>query len=158
MSRAITKYIIVDDVNLRHRPYPRRARRQAVLLNRDINRLFGGPARRRSFLLKNNLREILFRKTSRRLCDSDVADLIALLTDFGLRDHYVGRLKGVILGIRPEATLVDISHDLPPHDVLPAPSSWRPPIGTFPSGTIFVVVVDPGVGSARRGIAAEAGE
>ena len=44
--------------------------------------------------------------------------LIALLTDFGLRDHYVGTMKGVVLGICPEATLVDISHDVSPHDVL----------------------------------------
>jgi len=44
--------------------------------------------------------------------------VIALLTDFGLRDHYVGAMKGVMLGICPEATLVDISHDVPPHDVM----------------------------------------
>lgn len=44
--------------------------------------------------------------------------VIALLTDFGTRDHYAGTMKGVVLGICPGATLVDISHDLPPHDVL----------------------------------------
>src|SRR6266850_2909689 len=84
--------------------------------------------------------------------------VIALLTDFGTRDHYAGTMKGVALGICPDASLVDISHDLPAHDVLCAAlelaAAWR----FFPAGTIFLVVVDPGVGSARRGIAAEAGD
>jgi S-adenosylmethionine hydrolase len=81
--------------------------------------------------------------------------LIALLTDFGLRDHYVGAMKGVVLGICPDATLVDISHDVPPHDVLAAALELSAAYRYFPAGTIFLVVVDPGVGSARRGIAAE---
>jgi hypothetical protein len=59
-----TKFIIVDDVNLRHRAYPAARGRQAILLNRDIIRLFSGFRVSDSFLLKNNLREILFRKTS----------------------------------------------------------------------------------------------
>ncbi len=46
--------------------------------------------------------------------------VVALLTDFGVRDHYAGTMKGVVLGICPDATLVDISHDVPPHDVLSA--------------------------------------
>jgi len=82
---------------------------------------------------------------------------IALLTDFGLRDHYVGAMKGVILGICPEATLVDISHDVPPHDVLTASLELSAAYSVFPAGTIFLVVVDPGVGSARRGLAVETG-
>ena len=84
--------------------------------------------------------------------------LIALLTDFGLRDHYVGAMKGVVLGICPEATLVDISHDVAPHDVLGAALELAAAYRYFPPGTIFLVVVDPGVGSTRRGIAAEAGD
>jgi S-adenosylmethionine hydrolase len=84
--------------------------------------------------------------------------LIALLTDFGLRDHYVGAMKGVVLGICPEATLVDISHDVAPHDVLGAALELSAAYRYFPSGTIFLVVVDPGVGSTRRGIAAEVGD
>src|SRR5215813_10711112 len=84
--------------------------------------------------------------------------VIALLTDFGTRDHYAGTMKGVALGICPDATLVDISHDLPPHDVLCASLELAAAYKYFPAGTIFLVVVDPGVGSARRGIAAEAGE
>src|SRR5215813_13584162 len=84
--------------------------------------------------------------------------VIALLTDFGTRDHYAGTMKGVALGICPDATLVDISHDLPPHDVLCASLELAAAYKYFPAGTVFLVVVDPGVGSARRGIAAEAGE
>ena len=83
--------------------------------------------------------------------------IIALLTDFGLRDHYVGAMKGVILGICPDATLVDISHDVPPHDVLAASLELSAVYRLFPSGTIFLVVVDPGVGSKRRGLAVESG-
>src|SRR6266705_6593786 len=84
--------------------------------------------------------------------------VLALLTDFGTRDHYAGTLKGVILGICPDATLVDLSHDIPPHDVMTASLELAAGYKYFPAGTIFLVVVDPGVGSARRGIAAEAGE
>jgi S-adenosylmethionine hydrolase len=84
--------------------------------------------------------------------------VIALLTDFGLRDHYVGTLKGVILGICPDVTLVDISHEVPPHDVLAGALELAASYRYFPVGTIFLAVVDPGVGSARRGIAAETGE
>src|SRR5687767_15442086 len=84
--------------------------------------------------------------------------VIALLTDFGTRDHYVGTMKGVALGICPDATLVDISHELPPHDVMAAALELAASYRYFPAGTIFLVVVDPGVGSSRRGLAAEAGE
>jgi S-adenosylmethionine hydrolase len=84
--------------------------------------------------------------------------IIALLTDFGLRDHYVGTMKGVVLGVCPDVTLVDISHDIPAHDVLAGALELGAAYRYFPDGTIFLVVVDPGVGSARRGIAAEAGE
>src|SRR5687767_11953603 len=67
-------------------------------------------------------------------------------------------MKGVALGICPDAALVDITHDVPPHDVLAGALELAASYRYFPSGTIFLVVVDPGVGSARRGIAAEAGE
>jgi len=77
------------------------------------------------------------------------------LSDFGTRDHYAGTMKGVVLGICPDATLVDITHDIPPHDVLTATLELVASYRYFPAGTIFVVVVDPGVGSARRGLAAE---
>lgn len=84
--------------------------------------------------------------------------VIALLTDFGLQDHYAGTMKGVILGICPEATLVDITHDIPPHDVLAGALELAAAYRYFPVGTIFVAVVDPGVGSARRGVAVDTGD
>lgn len=83
--------------------------------------------------------------------------VIALLTDFGTRDHYVGAMKGAALSICPDATLVDVTHDVPPHDLLTGALELAAACPYFPGGTIFVAVVDPGVGSARRGIAAEAG-
>src|SRR5215218_5548906 len=84
--------------------------------------------------------------------------VIALLSDFGTRDHYAGTMKGVILNICADATLVDITHDVPAHDVLDGSLQLAAAARYFPSGTIFLAVVDPGVGSARRGIAAEAGD
>ncbi|MCM3879404.1 MAG: SAM-dependent chlorinase/fluorinase [Vicinamibacterales bacterium] len=84
--------------------------------------------------------------------------VIALLTDFGTRDHYAGTMKAVVLGLCPDATLVDISHDIPAHDVLTASLELAASYKYFPQGTIFLVVVDPGVGSARRGIAADTGD
>jgi S-adenosyl-L-methionine hydrolase (adenosine-forming) len=83
---------------------------------------------------------------------------IALLSDFGTRDHYAGTMKGVILGICPEATLVDITHDITAHDVLEGALQLSASYRYFPVGTVFLAVVDPGVGSGRRGIAAEAGD
>lgn len=84
--------------------------------------------------------------------------VIALLTDFGTRDHYVGTMKAVILGICPDTTLVDITHEIPAHDVLTGALELAASYKYFPSGTIFLVVVDPGVGSGRRGIAADTGD
>jgi len=83
--------------------------------------------------------------------------VIALLTDFGTRDHYAGAMKGVALGICPDAVLVDITHEIPPHDTLAGALELAACYRYFPVGTVFLVVVDPGVGSARRSIAAEAG-
>ena len=76
--------------------------------------------------------------------------VVALLTDFGTRDHYAGTIKGVVLGICPDAALVDVSHDVPPHDVLTASLELAACYRFFPAGTVFLVVVDPGVGSSRR--------
>jgi S-adenosylmethionine hydrolase len=84
--------------------------------------------------------------------------LIALLTDFGLRDHYAGTMKGVVLGICPDATLVDLTHEIPPHDVLTGALELAAAYRYFPAGTIFLAVVDPGVGSSRRAIAADTGD
>lgn len=84
--------------------------------------------------------------------------VVALLSDFGFRDHYVGAMKGVVLNICPEATLVDISHEIPAHDVLTAALELAAAYRYFPAGSVFLVVVDPGVGSDRRGVAADAGD
>jgi S-adenosylmethionine hydrolase len=84
--------------------------------------------------------------------------IIALLSDFGTRDHYAGTMKGVVLGLCPEAVLVDITHDIPPHDILAGALQLAASYKYFPSGTIFLVVVDPGVGSGRRGLAIDTGD
>lgn len=83
--------------------------------------------------------------------------IVALLSDFGTTDHYVGSMKAAVLSVCPDATLVDITHGVPPHDVLAAALELAASYRYFPAGAIFLVVVDPGVGSSRRGIAAEAG-
>ena len=83
--------------------------------------------------------------------------VIAFLTDFGATDVYVGVMKGVVLGICPDAALVDVTHDLAAQDIHHGAHALAAAYPHFPSGTVFVVVVDPGVGSARRGVAAEFG-
>jgi S-adenosylmethionine hydrolase len=83
--------------------------------------------------------------------------LIALLTDFGLADHYVGAMKGVLLSLCRDATLVDITHDVPAHDVLAGALALGAAADAFPVGTVFLAVVDPGVGTTRRGLAARIG-
>src|SRR6187399_445252 len=83
--------------------------------------------------------------------------VIALLSDFGLRDHYVAAMKAVILGICPDATLFDISHEIPPQDILSGALELEAIVPYLPAGTIVLAVVDPGVGSGRRGVAIEAG-
>ena len=84
--------------------------------------------------------------------------VIALLSDFGTRDHYAGTMKGVMIGICPDVTLVDITHEITPHDVMEGALQLAAACRYFPAGTIFLTIVDPGVGSSRRGIAAEAGD
>jgi hypothetical protein len=81
--------------------------------------------------------------------------IVALLTDFGLRDHYVAAMKAVVLGLCPDVQLVDITHEVSPQDIVHAALSLRACYRDFPAGTIFLVVVDPGVGSARRVLAVE---
>jgi S-adenosylmethionine hydrolase len=84
--------------------------------------------------------------------------VIALLTDFGLADHYVGSMKGIIAGICREAVIVDLTHGVPPQDIMTAAFELLAGYRAFPHGTVFIVVVDPGVGTSRRAIAARAGE
>jgi S-adenosylmethionine hydrolase len=83
--------------------------------------------------------------------------IIAFLTDFGVRDHYVGAMKGAALQICPEATLVDITHDIAPQDILGGALELAGAYRYFPPETVFVAVVDPGVGSSRRGLGADTG-
>jgi S-adenosylmethionine hydrolase len=82
--------------------------------------------------------------------------VITLLTDFGSSDHYVGAMKGVILGICPDARLVDISHEISPYAITEAAFALSQAWTCFPDGTVHLVVVDPGVGSARRPLLVEA--
>jgi len=81
--------------------------------------------------------------------------IVTLLTDFGTRDYFVGALKGALLSVNPEAVIVDITHEVAPHDVEEAAFTLLAAYETFPAGTVHVAVVDPGVGSARRAIAVE---
>jgi S-adenosylmethionine hydrolase len=83
--------------------------------------------------------------------------IITLLTDFGAVEHYVGAMKGVILGICPEAVLVDISHEVTPYAIPEAAFTLAQAWKCFPPRTVHLVVVDPGVGSSRRAILMEAG-
>ncbi|MEM4587322.1 MAG: SAM-dependent chlorinase/fluorinase [Candidatus Jordarchaeales archaeon] len=78
--------------------------------------------------------------------------IIALMTDFGLRDSFVASMKGVILSICPDATIVDISHEVDSFDIIHGALLLSSSARFFPNGTIFVGVVDPGVGTERRGI------
>jgi len=81
--------------------------------------------------------------------------IVTLLSDFGTADGYVAEVKGTILSRAPEAVIIDVAHDLPPHDIeggrLAIARYWR----KFPGGTVHFAVVDPGVGSARRPLAVE---
>lgn len=79
--------------------------------------------------------------------------IITLLTDFGLSDTYVGQVKGAIVSIEPTAKLVDLTHAVPPHDILAGAFLLWSAVEVFPRGSIHVAVVDPGVGSTRLALA-----
>ena len=81
--------------------------------------------------------------------------IITLTTDFGIEDEYAGVMKGVILGIHPDATIVDITHHIQPHDLIEAAYTIETSYKYFPSGTVHIVVVDPGVGTERPILALE---
>lgn len=84
--------------------------------------------------------------------------IITLMTDFGIKDGNVGVMKGVILGIAPQAQIVDISHLISPQNIGEAALILARSAPYFPSGTIHVAVIDPGVGTQRRPLAASLGE
>jgi len=81
--------------------------------------------------------------------------VITLTTDFGTGDWFVGTMKGVIAGIAPKATVIDLTHDLPPGDIRGGAFALAASHRFFPKGTIHVAVVDPGVGSRRKAIAVQ---
>jgi S-adenosyl-L-methionine hydrolase (adenosine-forming) len=84
--------------------------------------------------------------------------IVTLTTDFGLNDHFVGTIKGVILRIVPDAEIVDICHSVQAFDILDGALALAQTYSYFPPRTVHLVVVDPGVGSARRPIIASSEE
>ena len=81
-----------------------------------------------------------------------MAAVITLTTDFGVRDPYVAEMKAVILGLNPAVRLVDVTHEVPAHDVMEGALAVHAMVAVCPEGTIHVAVVDPGVGTSRRGL------
>jgi S-adenosyl-L-methionine hydrolase (adenosine-forming) len=75
--------------------------------------------------------------------------VVALLTDYGLQDAYAGTLKGAVLSVNPSARIVDLTHDIPPQDIREGSRVLEAALPYFPAGTVFVAVVDPGVGTDR---------
>ena len=84
--------------------------------------------------------------------------VITLLTDFGLQDGYVGVMKGVIWKIAPQAQIADLTHEIPPQDVFEGALTLARCVPFFPAGSVHIAVVDPGVGTSRRPIAARLGD
>ena len=87
-----------------------------------------------------------------------MSGIVTLTTDFSTSDAYVGMMKGRILSIAPDVTIVDLAHDIGPHDVFQAAFVIAGAYRYFPPNTVHVAVVDPGVGSNRRRIALRCGE
>lgn len=83
----------------------------------------------------------------------ELRPIITLTTDFGSKDWFVGTMKGVILGINPEAPLVDITHQVAPGDIQAGAFALAASCNFFPKGTVHLAVIDPGVGSQRRAVA-----
>ncbi|NOZ56572.1 MAG: SAM-dependent chlorinase/fluorinase [Calditrichaeota bacterium] len=81
--------------------------------------------------------------------------IITLLTDFGTQDSFVGEMKGSIARICPEANVIDLTHEIPSHNVEHAAFAWKTATASFPKGSVHVGVVDPGVGTSRKALAAE---
>ena len=81
--------------------------------------------------------------------------IICLITDFGMSDYFVGAMKGVILSINKTVQIVDITHEIPPQNIAPPSFTLRACYKDFPNKTIFIAVIDPGVGSGRKAILVE---
>jgi S-adenosyl-L-methionine hydrolase (adenosine-forming) len=82
--------------------------------------------------------------------------LVTLTTDFGLADHYVGTMRGVLLSCCPGVRIIDISHEIPPFSIYSGAYTINQAAPYFPTGTVHVIVVDPGVGTARKPLVVEA--
>jgi len=82
-----------------------------------------------------------------------VNGIVTFITDFGNRDPYAGIMKGIVLGAYPEARIVDITHEIPPHDIINGAFMLVRSYRFFPEGTVHVAIVDPGVGGRRKNIA-----
>lgn len=85
-----------------------------------------------------------------------MAAIVTLTTDFGLRDAYVGAVKGALLSVAPGLTVVDLGHEVPPQDILAGAFLLRCAAFEYPPGTVHLAIVDPGVGSDRRPLAVDA--
>lgn len=83
--------------------------------------------------------------------------VLTLTTDFGTRDHYVGAMKGAVASIAPRVRILDISHEIPRYDIAEGAFAIAQSFAYYPRGTVHVVVVDPGVGTDRKPLAAMAG-
>jgi S-adenosyl-L-methionine hydrolase (adenosine-forming) len=83
--------------------------------------------------------------------------IVTLLTDFGTVDYFVGAMKGALLSVNPAAQVIDITHEVPPHDIQAGAFTLLASFEAFPVGTVHVAIVDPGVGSPRRPIVAVGG-
>lgn len=81
------------------------------------------------------------------------ASIVALLTDYGLRDTYVAELKGVLLGFRRDCVIIDVCHEITPYNILEGAFLLKVAAKSFPQDTVFIAVVDPTVGGARDAIA-----
>jgi S-adenosylmethionine hydrolase len=79
--------------------------------------------------------------------------IVTFTTDFGLKDTFVGEMKGAALSVHPGLTLVDLTHEVPAHDITAGAVYLKMGYRAFPPGTVHVAVVDPGVGTSRRGLA-----
>lgn len=86
------------------------------------------------------------------------APVIALITDFGWKDGYVGAMKGVILSINPSCQIIDVAHEIEAHDIVGAALVLESVYSYFPPRSIFLVIVDPGVGGSRKGIVVKAAD
>ena len=152
-----TKYVVVDRHTLQYRPYAAPGGKQRPIANRDIQRMFEPLRDRRPVPAEEQPPRSPVPQSRRAGAAAHrpepsrdvVRPVIALLTDFGTRDHYVGAMRGVMLGICPDASLVDITHEIDPQDVLGGALELAAAFRYFPAGTVFLSVVDPGVGSAR---------